>query len=69
MSGDLSLSVSIVMLSHYMLFYGTYVGKIVGKATRECGCCIVNISIRYYAIFRETFSKWTCKFVYYINLS
>ena len=25
-----------VMLCHYMLFYSTYVGKVVGKATRVC---------------------------------
>ena len=57
------------MLSHYMLFYGAYVGKGVGKATRECGCCMVNVGIRCYVIFQETFLKWSCKFTYYISLS
>ena len=57
------------MLRHYMLFYGVYVGKVVGKATRECGCCMANVGIRCYVIFRETFTKWICKFVYYISLS
>ena len=27
-----------IMLCYYMMFYGTYVGKVVGKATRERGC-------------------------------
>ena len=31
------------------------VGKVVGKATRERGCCKANIDIRCYVIFRETF--------------
>ena len=56
------------MLCHYMLFYGIYVGKEVGKATRERGCCMANIDMRCYVIFRETFLKWTCKFIYYIGL-
>ena len=38
-----------------MLFYGTYVGKIVGKATSEGGCCMANVGLRCYTIFRETF--------------
>ena len=37
-----------------MLFYGTYVRKVVGKATRECGSCMAHIDIKYYVIFRET---------------
>ena len=36
-----------------MLFYGIYVGKVVGKATRECGCCMAKVGIRCYVIFRE----------------
>ena len=67
-SGDFSFSV-FIMLCHYILFYGTYVGKVVGKATRECGCCMSNIDIKCYVILRETFSKWRCKFMYYIGLS
>ena len=54
------------MLCHNSLFYGVCVGKVVGKVTRERGCCMANIGIRCYDIFRETFSKWTCKFVFYI---
>ena len=34
-----------IMVCHYILFYGTYVGKVVGKATRECFCCVANIDI------------------------
>ena len=30
-----------------MLFYGVYVGEVVGKATRECGCCMTNVGIRF----------------------
>ena len=52
-----------------MLFYGTYVGKVIGKAMRERGCYMANVGIRCYVIFRETFSKCTCKFIYYISLS
>ena len=51
-----------------MLFYGSYVGKVVGKVMREHGCCMVNIDIRCYVIFREKFSKWTYKFIYHISL-
>ena len=51
-----------------MLFHDTYVGKVVGNATRERGCCMANVGISCYVIFRETFSKWTCKFLYYISL-
>ena len=36
------------MLCHYMLFYGTYVGKLIGKSTRECRCCMANVSISCY---------------------
>ena len=36
------------MLCHYMLFHGAYVGKVVGKVMRECGCCMANIGIRDY---------------------
>ena len=64
---DFSLSVSLLCL--VMLFYSTYAGKVEGKATREHGCCIANVSIRCYTIFQETFSKWICKFVYYIPFS
>ena len=56
-------------LYHYMLFYGTYVGKVVGKATREGGCCMTNVGIRGNFIFRETLSKSTCKSISYISLS
>ena len=51
-----------------MLFYGTYAGMVVGKAKRECGCCMANVDIRCYVIFQETFSKWTCRFIYKISL-
>ena len=51
-----------------MLFYGTCVGKVVGKAMRGRDCCMDSVGIRCYVIFQETFSKWTCKFVYCISL-
>ena len=41
-----------------MLFYGTYVRDVVCKTTRDCDCCVANVGIRCYGIFRETFSKW-----------
>ena len=66
MSGDLS---AFIMLCHYMLFYSTYVGKLVGKVMRERGCCMANVGIRCYVIFRETISKWKCEFVYNTSLS
>ena len=31
------------MVCHGMQFYGAYVGEIVGKATREGGCCVPKI--------------------------
>ena len=34
-----------------MLFYDSYVGKVVGKATRECGCCMPNVGIRCHVKF------------------
>ena len=52
-----------------MLFYGTYVGNVQSKATRERGYCMANVGMRCYVIFRETFSKLTSKFLYYISLS
>ena len=51
-----------------VLFYGTYVRKVVGKVTRKCGCCMANIDIRCYVIFWKKFLKWICKFIYYIGL-
>ena len=45
------------MLCHYILFYGTHVGKVVGKATRECGCCLANASISSYVIFPEMYKQ------------
>ena len=41
-----------MMLYHYMLFYGTPVGKVVGKATRERSCCMTNVGVRSY-VFSE----------------
>ena len=40
-----------------MLFYCTYIGEVVGKAMRECGCCTANIDIGCYVIFREAFKR------------
>ena len=57
------------MLCHQILFYGVCVGKVVGKVTRECGYYMTNIGIRRYVIFRETLSKWICKFIHHISLS
>ena len=37
-----------VMICYCMVFYGTYVRKVVGKATRERGCCMTNVGIRCY---------------------
>ena len=60
--------VSVFVFCHYLLFYGTYVGKVVGKATKECGCFMANVDIKWYVIFREKLLKWTCKFICYIGL-
>ena len=56
------------MLCHKM-FYGAYVGDVVGKSTRECGCCMANVGIRCYVIFQEVLSKWTYRSIHYISLS
>ena len=45
-----------------MLFYGTYGWEVVCKATRKCSCKMANVGISFY-IFRETLSKWACKFL------
>ena len=52
--GDLSLS---VMLYHHVLLYGTYVGEVVGKATRECGCCMTDVGIKCCVFFSERHSR------------
>ena len=39
------------MFYHYMLFDCTYVGKVVGKATSEHGCCMPNVGIIYIYIY------------------
>ena len=36
-----------------MPFYGAYIRKMVGKATRDCCCCMVNVGIRCYVIFQK----------------
>ena len=35
------------------MFYGIYVGNVVGKVTRECSCCVANVGIRCYVIDNE----------------
>ena len=64
MSGDLSLSMSLLCFVIICCFMTLMSERVVSKATRECGYCMANVGIRCYAIFQETFSKWTCKFIY-----
>ena len=41
-----------------MLFYGTYVRKVVLKAARECGCRNTNVGISCYVIFRDNIESF-----------
>ena len=45
-------------LSLYAVFWHLY--RKGGRQSNE-SCCMANIDIRCYVIFREIFSKWTCK--------